>query len=208
MFSSASSVACDKPLTAGFGCVLPPPAVRIRECIRTWLQADVPNFDVGGFVVGDTVQTARLLGKSAGVIAGIPFAQAVFDEMGLSVEWNRADGDVITEAEATEKRAIAVVTGPVRNILLAERLALNIMARASGIATAAKHLRTLAGDWHGSVAGTRKTTPGFALVEKYALLVGGAATHRMSLSQMVMLKDNHIWSVGSIAGAVKKVRID
>jgi len=57
---------------------------------------------------------------------------------------------------------------------------------------------------HGT--GTRKTTPGFRLVEKYALLVGGCATHRQDLSQMVMLKDNHVWSTGSITNAVKKAR--
>merc|ERR1712238_204471 len=58
----------------------------------------------------------------------------------------------------------------------------------------------------GYVAGTRKTTPGFAIVEKYGLLVGGAATHRLDLSQMVMLKDNHIWAAGSITDAVQLAR--
>ena len=60
--------------------------------------------------------------------------------------------------------------------------------------------------WGGYVAGTRKTTPGFRIVEKYSLIVGGVATHRLDLSQMVMLKDNHIWSAGSIASAVAKAR--
>jgi nicotinate-nucleotide pyrophosphorylase (carboxylating) len=60
--------------------------------------------------------------------------------------------------------------------------------------------------WHGHVAGTRKTTPGFRLVEKYALLVAGAATHRHDLSQMVMLKDNHVWACGSITNAVLKAK--
>lgn len=61
-------------------------------------------------------------------------------------------------------------------------------------------------NWEGFVAGTRKTTPGFKMVEKYALIVGGACTHRMDLSHMVMLKDNHIWSVGSITNAVHKAK--
>jgi len=92
----------------------------------------------------------------------------------------------------------------VRNILLGERIALNCLTRASGIATVAKRLRQLADDhgWHGEVAGTRKTTPGFRLVEKYSLLVGGMSTHRHDLSSMVMLKDNHIWSAGSITQVV------
>jgi len=74
-----------------------------------------------------------------------------------------------------------------------------------GVATAANDAVQMARNhgWHGHIAGTRKTTPGFRLVEKYALLVGGAATHRLDLSNMVMLKDNHIWSAGSITNAVQ-----
>jgi len=103
---------------------------------------------------------------------------------------------------------VAKVTGPTRRILLAERTALNILSRASGVATASHAAMTLARahGWHGRVAGTRKTTPGFGIVEKYALLVGGADTHRMDLSHMVMLKDNHIWSSGSISASVAKAR--
>lgn len=94
----------------------------------------------------------------------------------------------------------AVVRGPARCLLLGERPALNCLARASGIATRCSRLRALAlaRGWNGEVAGTRKTTPGFRLVEKYAMLVGGASTHRQDLSGMVMLKDNHVWASGSI----------
>lgn len=103
---------------------------------------------------------------------------------------------------------VAEVSGPVWALLRGERVALNVLARASGIATAAAAVVRLAREqgWHGEVAGTRKTTPGFRLVEKYALLVGGASTHRMSLSDMVMLKDNHVWSTGTIAASVLKAR--
>ena len=78
----------------------------------------------------------------------------------------------------------------------------------SGVATAAHAAMEVARahGWSGKVAGTRKTTPGFGLVEKYALLVGGADTHRMDLSNMVMLKDNHIWSTGSITESVRRAR--
>lgn len=95
----------------------------------------------------------------------------------------------------------AMVTGPARCVLLGERPALNCLARASGIATRCAHLKSLAqaAGWHGQVAGTRKTTPGFRLVEKYSMLVGGVSTHRHDLSSMVMLKDNHVWTAGSIA---------
>jgi len=103
------------------------------------------------------------------------------------------------------KVIIGTVRGPARKILLGERTALNLLSRASGVATSADEAVQIAKNhkWHGHVAGTRKTTPGFRIVEKYALLVGGAATHRLDLSNMVMLKDNHIWSAGSITNAVQ-----
>lgn len=93
-------------------------------------------------------------------------------------------------------------------ILQGERTALNLIARASGIATRARIVsdKAKAAGWHGSVAGTRKTTPGFRWVEKYALLVGGCDPHRYDLSSMIMLKDNHIWSSGSITAAVHRAQ--
>lgn len=103
---------------------------------------------------------------------------------------------------------MAIIKGAACSLLQGERTALNLIARASGIATRARHVSTIAKDskWHGSVAGTRKTTPGFRWVEKYALLVGGCDQHRYDLSSMIMLKDNHVWSSGSITEAVKRAK--
>lgn len=129
---------------------------------------------------------------------------AVCRALDLTIEWRVKEGSHLPK----DVTVVAVVSGPARRLLLAERTALNILARASGIATAARRVATLAKEarWHGMVAGTRKTTPGFRLVEKHALLVGGAATHRLDLSQATMLKDNHIWSAGSITAAVRRAR--
>ncbi|KAF3764986.1 hypothetical protein M406DRAFT_61991 [Cryphonectria parasitica EP155] len=153
--------------------------------ITTWLAEDTPSFDYGGFVVGDVPRTATLYAKSGGILAGIPFFNEVFHQCGCTVE-------------------LATVTGPARGILLGERVALNILARCSGVASMSRgflvNLRSAG--FRGRLAGTRKTTPGFRLVEKYGMLVGGADGHRMDLSSMVMLKDNHVWSRGSIADAV------
>jgi nicotinate-nucleotide pyrophosphorylase (carboxylating) len=184
------------------------PAGLCRAKAREWLAEDVPNIDIGGFVVGEKVETAHLLCKGDGCLAGVPFAQAVFDELGLEVEWKFAEGTYIDTGSGKNKVICAVVRGKCKDILLSERTALNIISRASGVATASRHAMDIARreNWHGAVAGTRKTTPGFRCVEKYALLVGGAATHRQDLSQMVMLKDNHIWSAGSITAAVRKAR--
>uniref|UniRef100_A0A7S2CYV5 Nicotinate-nucleotide pyrophosphorylase [carboxylating] n=1 Tax=Haptolina brevifila TaxID=156173 RepID=A0A7S2CYV5_9EUKA len=179
-----------------------------REEIVQWIQQDMPKWDVGGLVVGEAESHAMLLGKSKGVLAGLPFATHVFEYLGLKVEWLREEGHVITAEEAAAKTPVAKVSGPTRNILMAERTALNILSRASGVATAAHAAMSIAREhgWKGRVAGTRKTTPGFGIVEKYSLLVGGADTHRMDLSNMVMLKDNHIWSTGSISESVSRAR--
>ena len=170
--------------------------VTLQHYAREWLKEDTPNFDYGGFVVGEKEETAILLMKSEGILAGRPFFDAIFKELDCKVKWN--------ENECTfhkPVKQVAIVTGKVRQILLGERVALNIISRASGIATFAQKLRTKAerGGWIGEIAGTRKTTPGFRMVEKYALLAGGVSTHRYDLSSMIMLKDNHIWTAGSIA---------
>lgn len=189
-----------------FSALLPPD---LNQIIEGWLADDMPSFDVGGLVVGTEIKTAKLLMKSKGVFAGKPFVQHVFDLLGCTVEWQEgfAEGEYQDNRDG-EKVCLAIVTGPVRDILRGERTALNTLSRCSGVASlsrvALERARGLG--WKGYVAGTRKTTPGFRIVEKYGLLVGGVATHRLDLSQMVMLKDNHIWSCGSITKAVTLAR--
>lgn len=169
----------------------------IRHLAREWLKEDAPSFDYGGFVVGEKEETAVLLMKSPGVVAGCPFFEAIFNELDCYVTWENS----IEGSFQAPIKLIATVRGKVRQILLGERVALNILSRASGIATIARKLNDKVKKlgWHGEVAGTRKTTPGFRLVEKYSLLVGGISTHRYDLSSMIMLKDNHIWTAGSIS---------
>lgn len=180
----------------------------IKDDVSVWLREDCPKLDIGGFVVGEKMETATLFCKSSTVLAGVPFANEVYSQCNLSVIWHVEEGCPILIHGDVKKVAVATVRGKAKDILLAERVSLNTLSRASGIATAARKAADIksAQSWEGYVAGTRKTTPGFAAVEKYALLVGGVATHRMDLSQMVMLKDNHIWSAGSITNAVKKAR--
>ena len=181
-----------------------------KEVIQ-WLQDDCPSFDIGGFVVGEKEEVAKLYCKENGVLAGVPFVDAIARHLNLICRWNYEEGtyiDVKTMGDEKRRVVAATISGKCRSILLAERTMLNILARASGIATAAHRARRIKEqrNWHGFVAGTRKTTPGFRTVEKYALIVGGVATHRLDLSQMVMLKDNHIWSAGNITNAVKMAR--
>ncbi|KAM4583594.1 nicotinate-nucleotide pyrophosphorylase [carboxylating]-like [Odontesthes bonariensis] len=182
------------------------PGHALTRLAREWLAEDTPNFDPAGVCVGSEEVEARLLCKTPhSILAGTPFFTAVFTEVGCSVEWIYEEGAEIGPDAVT---LAAVVRGPARCLLLGERPALNCLARASGIATRCSQLKTMAdaSDWHGEVAGTRKTTPGFRLVEKYAMLVGGVSMHRQDLSGMVMLKDNHVWASGSITEAVKAAR--
>ncbi|KAK0730026.1 putative nicotinate-nucleotide pyrophosphorylase [Lasiosphaeris hirsuta] len=174
--------------------------------IAAWLAEDTPSFDVGGFVVGNRQRSATLWGKSPGILAGVPFFNEVFAQCGCTVEWHAREGAHVETHGG--KMALATVIGPACGLLEGERVALNILARCSGVATVSRHLlvNLRTAGYTGVLAGTRKTTPGFRLVEKYGMLVGGADTHRMDLSTMTMLKDNHVWSRGSITKAVKAAK--
>ncbi|TPX39247.1 hypothetical protein SeMB42_g05720 [Synchytrium endobioticum] len=179
-----------------------------RTAVAGWIAEDSPSFDFGGYVVGESDQVAVLYGKASGVLAGVPFFEEIFRKVECRVEWALHEG-VWVDPGPAGRAEVARVYGKARNVLLGERPALNLLARASGIASRAKRLVDLKNEcgWKGIIAGTRKTTPGFRLVEKYAMLVGGADTHRNDLSSMIMLKDNHVWATGSITNAVTAARL-
>ncbi|KAL9096811.1 MAG: hypothetical protein Q9163_006397 [Psora crenata] len=182
--------------------LLPP---TYQPTISAWLEEDCPGFDYGGFVVGETPAEAKLLAKTPGIVAGAPIVDEVFRQLDCTVEWHHPEGHRIEPKTNTH---IATVRGPCRKILLGERVALNTLARCSGVATKSAHVLSLLrkAGYSNILAGTRKTTPGFRLVEKYGILVGGCDAHRMDLSAMVMLKDNHITAAGSISQAVAAVK--
>ena len=196
------------------------PCTNLKPIIQSWLIEDHPTFDVGGLVVGTSIKTAKLYMKSEGVFAGKPFVDAVFEEVGCEVTWNNdiaIEGRFLNPEKSSDggidgKITLATVTGAANAILRGERTALNTLSRCSGVATSAylscKKIEVTNPDWNGKIAGTRKVTPGsFRIVEKYALIVGGCNTHRLDLSQMTMLKDNHIWACGGdITKAVKLAR--
>ncbi|KAJ6647418.1 Nicotinate-nucleotide pyrophosphorylase [carboxylating], partial [Pseudolycoriella hygida] len=180
--------------------------VVLQECARNWLKEDSPNFDLQAIVAGDQNILAKIFCKSAGVLAGVPFVNAIVKELECSVNWLFKEGEYVDASECSIE--VAHVTGKGHCVLLAERLILNVLSRCSGVATRARRIRdklTQFG-WTGSLAGSRKTTPGFRLVEKYGLMVANVDPHRYDLGSMVMLKDNHITVSGSIKIAVDKVK--
>jgi len=134
-----------------------PPSWKVQ--VTAWLTEDTPSFDFGGYVVGEVEREAFLLGKgkNAAVLAGSPFVTEIFAQLGCTVEWHVQEGDIFEPV-----RHIATVKGKARFLLLGERIALNLLARCSGIATKSKKIRDLARSYgyKGIIAGTRKTTPG------------------------------------------------
>ncbi|KAG8433451.1 hypothetical protein GDO86_017651 [Hymenochirus boettgeri] len=183
------------------------PRSRLQQLARDWLAEDAPWLDIAGWAASRRScghqEEAVLLCKSAGVLAGSPFFQAVCEETGCTVEWEHRDGEWL---EPVTK--VATIRGRVNDLLLAERPALNSLSRVSGVATLAREAtqKAKATGWTGIVTGTRKTTPGFRLPEKYGMLVGGAGTHRYGTNDLVMLKDNHVWAMGGVKEALAGVR--
>ncbi|KAK2771800.1 nicotinate-nucleotide diphosphorylase [Colletotrichum kahawae] len=200
----------DVPLEHGSLEHLLPPSW--KTIVTAWLAEDTPSFDYGGFVVGSAPRTATLRGKSGGIVAGRPFVAEIFRQCDCAVEWHVKEGSHVAlrgpGGAPKGKMAVATVTGPTRGLLLGERVALNTLARCSGVAgmTRGMLVNLRAAGYRGVLAGTRKTTPGFRLVEKYGMMVGGADAHRHDLSSMIMLKDNHVWSKGSITNAVRAAK--
>ncbi len=142
---------------------------------------------------------AKLLVKEDGIIAGVDLAIKIFKiyDSSLQVEQYISDGSVV------KKNDIAfVVKGPSRSILTTERLVLNCMQRMSAIATKTRLLTNIIAGTKANILDTRKTTPNFRLLEKWAVLIGGGQNHRIALYDMIMLKDNHIDMAGGIEKAI------
>jgi nicotinate-nucleotide pyrophosphorylase (carboxylating) len=146
---------------------------------------------------------ARLLVKEAGIIAGVAFAQMIFDyvDANLQVAIFIADGMPVQKGDI-----VFQVEGSSQSILKAERLVLNAMQRMSAIATKTKQYVDLLKGTSTQILDTRKTTPGFRACEKWAVKIGGGENHRFALYDMIMLKDNHIDFAGGITNAIAKTK--
>ncbi|GAB3317003.1 carboxylating nicotinate-nucleotide diphosphorylase [Geodermatophilus aquaeductus] len=147
--------------------------------------------------------TADLVARADGVVAGLPVAARVFTRLapGATLTAGAADGDRVRRGDV-----LLTVRGPVRALLAAERSALNIASRASGIATATRAWVDAVEGTGAVVLDTRKTTPGLRPLEKYAVRCGGGSNKRMGLYDVAMVKDNHVAAAGSVAAAVAAVR--
>jgi nicotinate-nucleotide pyrophosphorylase (carboxylating) len=174
------------------------------ELVRRALAEDLGKGDITtNALVGQNDRArGRFVAKSPCTIAGIDVAVETFVQLDPDVKAARHvnDGD-----ECSEGTVIAEITGGARALLSGERTALNFLQHLSGIATLARRFVRAAGGTI-TVLDTRKTLPTFRALEKYAVRVGGATNHRMSLDAGVLIKDNHIRLMTSVAGAVAQVR--
>jgi nicotinate-nucleotide pyrophosphorylase (carboxylating) len=178
----------------------------VEKLVRAALAEDVGSGDVTSLatVPAEQVDTADLVARADGVVAGLAVAAAVFDlASDGAVRFSAATRD---GARVTRGDVLATVTGPTRALLSAERTALNLVCRMSGVATHTRRwVDTLAGTG-ARVLDTRKTTPGLRALEKYAVRAGGGTNKRMGLYDVAMVKDNHKLAAGGVAEAVRRVR--
>ncbi|MEU9001871.1 carboxylating nicotinate-nucleotide diphosphorylase [Streptomyces sp. NPDC048551] len=155
-------------------------------------------------VLEDAEAVADFVAREAGVVAGLRIAEAVFSVVcteAFEVERHAEDGDTVEAGQL-----LLSVRSRTRDLLTAERSALNIVCRLSGIATATRRWADVLEGTSAKVRDTRKTTPGLRSLEKYAVRCGGGVNHRMSLSDAALVKDNHVIAAGGVAQAFKAVR--
>lgn len=173
----------------------------IQAFIEAALQEDVRDGDHSTLasVPADAKRKAQLIIKGEGVIAGVAMAEKIFHHVDpeLSVQLLVKDGDHVKFGDIG-----LYVTGKAQSILTAERLVLNCMQRMSGIATYTHQAVSKLAGTNTALLDTRKTTPNFRIMEKWAVAIGGGKNHRFGLFDMVMLKDNHVDYAGSITKAV------
>ena len=171
--------------------------------IDRWLLEDVPYSDLTSSFLIDKPVNGYIFSKSQGTVAGIYVAEKIFNRCGVTTEIIVQDGTHIDT-----KTRVLEIHGLASKILLAERISLNILSHMSGIATQTWDLVKLLRENNSEarVAATRKTLPGLRKYQKWAVEIGGGDTHRMSLSDMVLIKENHISSASSIKELLQRVK--
>ena len=178
--------------------------LRLQRKIREWLDEDIGSGDMSTTFLPDEKLTAHIKTRQAGILAGIDVARLVFEELDREIIFltGFSDGNRFESGDI-----LATISGSTHTILTGERLALNLMAHLSGIATnTLQYVQALDGTGI-KIVDTRKATPGMRELEKYAVRKGGGYNHRMGLYDAVMLKDNHIASLDNdISKALDNIR--
>jgi len=178
---------------------------QVERIVETALKEDVGSGDITTNTACAESESCRAVikAKQKGIIAGLPIAKTVFQELDLTVVCvdNIGDGEAVKAGDV-----VSEIMGPARAILTGERLALNIVQRLSGIATlTSKYVKAVEG-LPVKILDTRKTAPGLRVLDKYAVTAGGGYNHRFGLYDGILIKDNHIKIAGGISYAVEAVK--
>ena len=185
---------------------MPPPALPadIATVVSRAIAEDLRDGDLTAELIGRyTPAVARVVAREPATLCGRAWFDETFRQLDhrVSVSWHAADGDAIA-ADAI----VCELRGPARSILTGERTALNFLQTLSGTATATRSLVDIVVGTHTRILDTRKTLPGLRLAQKYAVRCGGGDNHRIGLFDAILIKENHIASVGSITAAVAAAR--
>lgn len=176
----------------------------LRETVAAALREDIGPGDLTGqLIAADTPARAEVYTRQAMTLAGQPWFDEVCAQVdpSIAVEWHHQDGDAVSAGTL-----LCSLCGPARSLLAAERTALNFLQLLSATATAtAAYVAAVAGT-KCRILDTRKTIPALRLAQKYAVRCGGGTNHRVGLYDAILIKENHILSAGSIAGAVSAAR--
>lgn len=172
--------------------------------LKKFLEEDLGSGDITSNLIENKVVKAKILAKSSGIISGITEVKTLFEIINVKVIESLKDGDRVEKGTIVMK-----ISGDLKDILMAERTALNIMMRMSAITTSTTELISKIRKINPNVrlAATRKTTPGFRYFEKRAVIIGGGDPHRWRLDDMILIKDTHLDACGhKIADLLKKAR--
>ena len=176
----------------------------INPIVKLALDEDIGSGDITAALVsrGDAAH-ATVITREAGVLCGTQFVDAVFSAVdpGVSVKWNKADGDRLTPNDV-----LFTLTGNARSILTGERAALNFLQMLSGTASYSASLASIVQGTKAKLLDTRKTIPGFRNAQKYAVTCGGCFNHRIGLFDAFLIKENHIAACGGIRQAIEQAR--
>lgn len=170
------------------------------ELLR-FLKEDIQSGDITSALLSNKRINARIISRQKAVIAGTKYAKEIFLIKKCQVKILKNDGD-----EVKPNQVILTINGTPQAILSCERTALNLLSRMSGIATQTRHLVRNLSSKKTKIFATRKTAPGLRYFDKEAVMIGGGGKHRMSLDEMVMIKDNHISVESSLLNLIRKAK--
>ena len=175
----------------------------LTDIVRRAFAEDLPDITSEAIFAPSDRGSARFLVKADGVIAGLATVEAVFRTLDPAAEvaMKASDGDAVKPGDV-----VAEVRASVIALLSGERTALNLMQRASGIATMTRRYVDAVAGTRAKIYDTRKTAPGLRALDKYAVKAGGGENHRIGLHDMFLVKNNHIDRAGSIRAAVQRIR--